>query len=186
MKCCTALVLGGARDVMADAAAALALFKPDIVVACNAVGTIWPQAIDFWVTLHPENMPAWQEARAAAGYPGGFKLVAHRQRDGFDWHTPHLWPEMRRLSGSSGLFAVKVAMEIAGAERLVLAGIPMEPTEHFDRSEAWEKAKSFRRAWDLVQDRLVEPVRSMSGWTRERFGAPTSEWLMGESECAAS
>jgi len=80
-------------------------------------------------------------------------------------------------SGSSGLYAVKLALE-AGADKVVLAGVPMSAeAAHFFSPEPWQEVGGFIDAWSIVHPRLQHTVRSMSGWTRERLGAPTPDWL---------
>lgn len=170
-----ALVLGGAAGVMAEADAALSLFRPDAVFAVNNVIVDWPGRLDYACTLHPEKTPAWpgiEEAlrrreRAGRNRPESW---AHKPARGID-HVVNDW------RGSSGLFAVRVAIH-EGFDRIVLAGIPMTPQQphYFDR-RAWTQAGSFHKGWRQYRAQLLPRVRSMSGWTADFLGRPTIEWL---------
>lgn len=101
----------------------------------------------------------------------------HSCNQGVQWRWP--WGGQ----GTSGLGAVLVAVGL-GYERIVLCGLPLddgphngEPhwrTTHFATSEAAPSGNSginshWKRARDLACD---GKVRSMSGRTREWFGAP--------------
>jgi hypothetical protein len=83
-------------------------------------------------------------------------------------------------SGSSGLFAVKVALE-AGAERVVLAGVPLVASaRHVERPVGpWHERDSFVDAWHIAEPHIAGRVKSMSGWTREFLGSVTEDWLAG-------
>ena len=184
----SALVLGGARCVWRDLDAALELFKPDAVVCVNDVGYEYPERIDYWVTLHPEKFKAWQELRASAGRNTDYIACSHEPNTplGPRDHLPRIdkWTDYRYPgmtgSGSSGLLAVKVAQE-EGFEKIVLAGIPMQVSEaHFFNGAPWHEHGQFVGAWKIAR-RFLGNVRSMSGWTRELLGAPTTEWLRGAS-----
>lgn len=174
------LVLGGAKSVWRDASAATDLADPDLIVAVNDIGSVWPDRLDIWATLHPEKMADWREQRRSNGHTGAREHVAHERWSGVDRLTPYQWPGMN-ASGSSGLYAVKVALE-AGASRVVLAGIPMSAGAHFNREGPWNDLGSFTEAWKIALPRLRDAVRSMSGWTRELLGAPTPEWLAGDPQ----
>ena len=165
-----ALVLGGAACVWADVDAALGLGEFDMVVACNDIGALWPGRLDHWASLHPERLPKWESERRARGYPGGWVTWAHRAHKGIARDTGGDW------AGSSGLLAVRVALEV-GASRVVLAGVPLDrDAGHVVRQAAWPSADAFRKGWKRHEADLIG-VRSMSGWTREFLGAPDEVWL---------
>lgn len=187
-----ALVLGGAINVWQDAAAALRLFKPDAVIACKRIGEEWPGPLDAWVTLHPEKQYASEKRREEFGLPPAREVIAHAMRGEcqepgmnlprIDRVVPYRWPKMT-ASGGSGLYAVKVALDDMPEryEKIVIAGIPMtRDGQHFDaerRGKPWSTYDSFTGAWLEQMPRLQGRVKSMSGWTLEKLGAPTPEWL---------
>lgn len=182
-----ALVLGGAGCVWEDVDAALALGEFSGVVACNDVGAAWPGKLDAWVSLHPEKFGIWSAQRVAAGYPFPGAILAHEEASGrkglpacVTGRTNFRFPGQRE-SGSSGLFALKVALVDLGFDKAVLCGVPMDAGPgHFFDPAAWRAAVSHRRGWHDVIPTLKNKARSMSGWTREQLGAPTSSWIVGD------
>lgn len=164
-----ALALGGASSVWDDEKAARELAGEfDLVVACNDIGTQYP-GITHWVTLHPDKMAGWLVQRLKNGHPlTGFEIVTHRQH-------PKKYRMTGDWGGSSGLLAVKVALE-AGATHVICAGIPMTATPHFFSKPNWRFAENHRNGWNRRKDGLTR-VRSMSGWTRQLLGAPSADWL---------
>jgi hypothetical protein len=176
----TALVLGGAAGVWEEARAAHALFTPGLTVAVNDAIAQYDGHLDIAVTLHPDKMAGWRYQREANGFKPAQKCIGHKQADGIDETTGFLFPG-QKLSGSSGLFAVKVALD-AGCERVVLAGVPMTDSgAHFFDSKPWTECRSFHEGWQQAMPHIQHVVRSMSGWTREILGAPTPGWLAGSS-----
>ena len=84
---------------------------------------------------------------------------------------------VRPWGGSSGLLATRVAVADLNSPKVVLCGVPQDDRAHFDRPGKWRHADSFVESWEAIVPRIRDRVRSMSGWTREVFGAPTREWL---------
>jgi hypothetical protein len=180
------LVIGCGPNVWSEVAEAEELCEFDAVICVKLAGVFWPRPFYAWATLHPEFMPAYEAKREARGYPKGYQIVApiegelgtkHRAVP-VDRRLTYRWPGMN-ASGSSGLYGVKIALD-DGFDRVVCAGIPMTDEPHFARSQSnWQHRGSFIRGWELALPRLRENVRSMSGWTREKLGAPTPQWLAG-------
>src|SRR5690606_4294629 len=112
-------------------------------IAAKQAGLVWPGELYSWVSLHPDWMMDYAAERRANGYPDAREIVSHEKRPGITRVVNHRWPEQAGgRSGASGMFAVKVAIE-AGFERVVLAGIPMEP--HIDRIDGRKRWYSARR-----------------------------------------
>jgi len=178
-----ALILGGAANVHDDAKAALELFTPDLVLAVNDIGTVWPGPIDAYCSLHPEKFPAWLATRAANGHapPGSLWTSEGRQR-----RATLPVRTVRCHGGGSGMLAVKVAREL-GATHIVLAGMPMaHGYAHFHDPKPWFAARLYQRFWVRDQGQLRIDTRSMSGLTRELLGYPTQEWLAHGTEDQAA
>lgn len=178
------MVIGGAQTVWDDIVALEELIGgpwPDLVIAVNDVGSHWPRHLDHWVSLHADKFRAWEQRRAANGYPNGYELWGHRSKNIVDRQVKP-WG-----GGSSGLLAVSVA-DILRCDRVVLCGIPMNDMPHFQESKEhnptkrWPSANSHWRAWErfIPKKRMPEWVRSMSGRTRKVLGAPTIDWLTGD------
>lgn len=192
----TALVLGGASCLWSDVSAFLGGEGAEIakrtvcgpgglcqgVVACNDAGAEWPGDLDGWVSLHPQffTRKGWLEKRQG---PPPKRIFAHHAADkavhrgrypvGIEF-TDYKFPGQER-SGSSGLFAAKVALIDLGFDRAVLCGISMDPRPHFFDHEGWRSAEGFRSAWLAVPQEYRDRMRSMSGWTRTLLGAPEIE-----------
>lgn len=174
-----AAVLGGANCVWDDLAALRALTKVDVIIATNDAGAHFAEPVDHWVTLHAEKLSVWMGERAQRGYPPASRVWVHDRAprtvpgiDGYD--------KLADWGGSSGLFAVQVALSL-GLERVVLCGVPMEGTYgHFFDPGRWQWAVRYRSAWQQRIAFIAETTRSMSGWTAEILGKPDEVWLSKE------
>lgn len=170
----SALVLGSANCLEADKAAALELFDPHLIIACNHAARDEPGRVDHWVTMHPELLAHWIAQRRAAGRPDAGQLWAARHR------AHRCAVETTRIEnwgGSSGLLCVAVAFEL-GVQKIVLAGVPLRKTfKHYDSEAPWDEARQYWPAWELHLSRMTDRVRSLSGWTQDLLGFPTREWL---------
>lgn len=180
------IIIGGGNTVWDDIAEARKLGTYQAVIAVNDIGAEYPGHIDIWASLHPEKLPKWTADRHAKGFAPAGMYAAHNgnTNDGRlgrfqpDYKTDYRWPEMGS-SGSSGLFAVKVALE-QGYNRVVLCGVPMRAeAAHFFEARQWSEVKAFTEAWKLARHRYADNTRSMSGWTAEILGKPSKEWLAG-------
>lgn len=171
-------MIGGAANVLEDIDAALKLFEPDFVVACNDGGVVWSGKLDHWVSLHPDQLTERIEMRRARKYPMKFETWSHEKRPNIN-HVRAYW------EGSSGLFAAKVAVEL-GSKRTVLCGIPITHSPHVAGGlthrrlggKDWSRFESFQGAWVINRDILRQcRVRSMSGYTKELLKSPDADWL---------
>lgn len=170
----TALVLGGANTLADDRRRAFEMFSPDLIIACNHAGRDEEGRLDHWASMHPDLFPMWSKARRAAGRPDAGRYWHARHRPSPVPSTP-----IESWGGSSGLLCVAVAFEL-GAERVVLAGVPMLKTAcHYDKDGHWFEAREYWPAWERHADKLIGRVRSFSGWTQNLLGSPTQEWVAG-------
>ena len=166
------LILGGAASVWDDAERALEMAEFDAVIAVNDIGVHWPGRLDAWATLHPEKLPRWERDRRTRGYPGGYVRWSHAEK-------PHIDRMTTDWRGSSGLFAVKVALE-EGYDKIVLAGIPMTAGDaHFFDDASWTASRGYLPAWNKRRLEMSGRVRSMSGWTALLLGEVDEGWLAG-------
>lgn len=168
----SALILGGAKSVFEDYQSALQMINFDVVIAVNDIGIEIPE-IDVWCSMHPEKIPMWLEARRRNGFrdPRGFWTTLDK--------TPPKdvdFQKLRNTRGGSGLLAVYVARYL-NCDKIVLAGIPLTVDgEHYHTPGHWKECKLYRVIWEADAS-LLNDVRSMSGWTKERFGQVTPDWL---------
>ena len=152
------------------------------VVAVNRAGWLCLKPITLWVSIHGANLVGFIEKRRGLGANMTFDAYGNfaaneESGDVIRWNRPN-------GGGSSSLFATRIALEL-GYERVVLVGVPLVgDTTISDRDnteivEEWSAAGFgvYRGGWEKVRSEIADNVRSMSGWTRETFGAPTSEWV---------
>ena len=167
------VIVGGADNALEDlrALAAMRATWPHdptarhdvVVIGVNQYPPeLWPH---HWVTLHPENLPIWQRSRDPA--------VTWSHKPGTD-RVLERWTGW----GGSGLYAVKVALHLH-CSHIVLTGVPMDDRPHVGSAKPWADYLDHRKGWVKHRARFETRLRSMSGWTRETFGAPTPEWLHG-------
>lgn len=165
-----ALILGGAASVHSDVEEALDLGEFQGMVGCNLIGIEWSGSFDAWVSVHENKLKKpWRAARDRLGWPS-------HQRIWGPSDTEHKFPGCLK-TGTSGAFALKVALSDLGFDKAVLAGIPMDASPHFDDEAAWKFFGEYRSTWEQIKGQVGDKVRSMSGWTAELFGRPTSEWV---------
>lgn len=174
----TCLVLGGAKCLWDDISTVFDMMTPEGTIAVNDAIAHYAQPLTMAVTLHHEKMPAWREQRARNGFAPALEHIGHEMAPGIDRAIDYRFPGMTG-SGSSGLFAVKAAIE-AGFDRIVLAGVPMDPKQaHFFDAKQWHEFMSFLPGWENAMPHIRHRVRSVSGWTKKMLGEPTSAWLNG-------
>jgi hypothetical protein len=169
-----AIVIGGALKVWDDLAIALAMTEgyARLIVATNYAGRDYEGDIDAWVTLHPEQFAAWAKERAERGRNIDYRLFvpAHRAGVGGEVVT-------QDGSGSSGLFAAQIALQELGCAGAIWCGVPMDAeASHYLRRGPWTTHEIYRPAFEAAKAKGWN-IRSLSGWTREAFGAPDAEWL---------
>jgi hypothetical protein len=176
-----ALIIGSGPTVANDIARFHAdgySSSPHVVIAVNEIA-IHLKRLDHWATLHGEKLSRWIDRRRATlgldsslvslwaadtgmPAPAGTRVL------------PYDWGGMG--SGSSGLFAVRVAFRLR-AGIICLAGVPMTPDGHWNDPTPWKDHGGAVAAWIAAEPQLRGRVRSLSGWTREFLGEPTlAEW----------
>lgn len=183
-----ALIVGCASCVWDDVCAARTICTFDAVYCVKLAGVCWPGTFQTWPSLHPEFMDDYEAQRRARGLPNGYEIVApppeevgmHGKKGNITRRVSYRWPGMNS-SASSGIYAAKVALD-DGFDRVVLAGIPMDKTDHFSRGKPWAQRDSFIPGFEKAMPFLKDRVRSMSGMTMERLGAPTPEWFAGDPQ----
>lgn len=177
----TALIVGGAWCVHDDVVAAQSMFTPDMIIAINDIGGLL-QRVDHWVSMHPDKLlTEWVSQRSRRGFaPAGRYWTAEHLS------APSYFRRVVNPGGGSAGLAVEVARAL-GAERIVLAGCPLESAPHFFGDKPWSprEVEHYRRSWARQKKTWGPFVRSMSGWTRDLYGAPDAEWLTNPKDMAA-
>lgn len=163
-----AVVLGGAAGGWDELSRASAIQPIRYLVAVNDAACHYPGHLDAFVTLHPEKLSGWLGARRTAGLPEPGAVIAHTAAPHVTEVVNYQWPGQTG-SGSSGLFATKIALERT-ALPVVLCGVPMQAERaHFFNDQPWTDVDQFRAAWVAMKGRLGR-ARSMSGWTADLLG----------------
>lgn len=165
-----ALILGGGDTVWDD----LRAVGPwdGLIIAVNDVGCVYPHRFDHWVSLHPEKFPMWGRDRERRGLDMSFQLWGEGRSFEYLTLDPPGWN-----GGSSGLYAVGVALERLDCEAVVLCGVPMENRPHFFHAEEWAIADAYRARWTRNEEKMRGRVFSMSGWTCRFLGAPPANLI---------
>lgn len=154
---------------------------PDYIIACNDVITLWPHRLDAAVSLHGEKIEGWRDKRRENGHPEPDEWV------GFGPETPqwagvcpsHGFPGTRECM-SSGIFMARWGFVEMGANRIVLAGVPLDPLPHEHGPRVFKAANHYRETIRSgLAPRYARHIRSMSGWTAEHFGQATEAWANG-------
>jgi hypothetical protein len=159
-----AIVLGGAACVWEDFAKVKHLLPDSAVFATNNAGWAYRDKLNYWVTLHPESYPAWQEKRQASGYNMDYVSIGFAESHKAIRYTDEIMNQPSDWRGSSSLFAIKAAFE-RGFNEVILCGCPLvEMPNKFD-GNPWKDFNTYRDAWTKNIDELKGRVYSMSGWT---------------------
>lgn len=170
------LILGSAASLPSDLAA-LGDW-PGVVMAVNRSGAFHPGRIDHWVSLHPDQLAGFMAERTVRGLPFDGLTWCQRTHPGT---AVDLTPHRLDHSGSSGLFAVRIALDVLKARRVVLAGMPMDDSPHFYDPAGRRSGPSFvcyRPVWRAAaSNEFSGRVRSLSGWTANLLGRPDPAWL---------
>jgi hypothetical protein len=171
-----AIVIGGAELVWEELAKArelcVAAGAEVTFFATNDMIQLFPEHA-IAVTLHPDKLASWLAKRRASNYPNPEQIWAHRSHR-------YATKESKDWGGSVGLFAPKIAHWELGFGKVILCGVPMlTASNHFVRHQKWIACKAFQGSWTEHLAEIAPFFRSMSGWTAEKLGNPTLEWLNG-------
>lgn len=173
-----AVVLGGALEVWSDLNQILTdLPEEPIMIGTNVSGRDYRGKLHHWASFHVELFPHWSAQRAEKGLPPAdnyWTVQRNRVPVPIDVRFIKSW------GGSSGLVGAQVGLEVA--DRVVLCGVPLTPSLHYDRLDKgpWLEALKHQAAWSDHFGELHGRVKSMGGWTQELLGVPSPEWINGE------
>ena len=164
------IILGGSRNVWSDYKKIRK--KSARVMAINYVALHCPDPIHYIVSMHSEALGSIRDLREKAERNRGHVMgKAPIQTHGIEKHPGVDFVHETIHGGSSGLFAALLAVKL-GYENIVLCGIPLDNEGNF-YDPPWVNDrfsnKKFR-GWKTSD--LHGKITSMSGWTREYFGAP--------------
>lgn len=153
------LVIGAGESVKAELAMVDRSSFDRVIGVNRAAIELGP--VDVHVSLHPREF-----AQIKAGY-----FVSHEKHRGVDEVFKCEW-RIGGNSGSSGLYAVKYALERLGADEIILAGVGMDSGPHYYTKSDWPQALKFQRTWIEVAPQLRGKVKSLGGWTAQLLNGP--------------
>lgn len=171
----TILVCGNAETLHEDHSKARALFPTAEVLAVNKAGAFI--VADYLFTLHPKKAAKWHD-RACILAGREIPLIASgkenmRLKEQYPWVD--VWVDGCAGNGTSGWGARKYAAQHLGADLVVLCGVPLSKMgKNKELTGAWahESVVDVYREYVRNDTTNHAGVKSMSGWTREFFGAP--------------
>ena len=166
-----AIVLGSSRTVWSDLHSIPKWIRDKAVwFAVNDMIVFAPK-VHHAVSLHRHKLPHWLALRTQDGSRVA-KIVSHSgaQHEGVDKE----WPQHRR-SGSSSLFAARVAVEMGHAP-VLLVGVSLDNAGHM-YDDPFAKVNHghdhFRQSWvDAKEELRRGQVFALSGFLQELLG----EW----------
>lgn len=136
----------------------------------GAIGLDCPYegSIKYFFTYHPNDIDLYNKKRYQKKLSLDYTIISHV----FDkehivsqiepWESP---------SGSSAMLGTLFSLR-AGYEKIILCGCPLEGNN--DKGFSY---KPFRKGWVARKDKVLNKVKSMSGWTAEFLGKPKEDWL---------
>ena len=159
----TFLVVGSAACVWSD----LEKFGDQAasVIAVNRMIVDYPGKLWGAASFHEDLAAAWKRESQRP-----VTLYCPTAANGVEVVVPH---GNDRWHGTSALYAVQIALEFGKADRVVLAGCPLDDSDHiYQTSNLREYLEEYRAGWVAMLPVIRGIVTSLSGWTRELLGAP--------------
>ena len=169
------LVCGNAWCLLEDIRAARQIMRLEYAPVIGVNGSSAHVRMQFLFSRHPQHLKKWRDKQATRGHEftvhcGGDAGDAPR----FPW-VDYWWKDVGG-QGTSTWSARKLARHL-GFSEVILCGMPLEPggycrnpmTKHFRQQpkiDWYREGVKKDEAWH-------DGVCSMSGWTREFFGAPS-------------
>ena len=161
------IVIGGAPGGLDEYREARRSAGAHVVLAVNKIAALFEGPLLALATLHAEKVGTWLAERQ--GPPPAYVISPtwHSRHGRVDYELPDRW------GGSSGLYAVQVAIEVFDLPRIILCGVPLDGAKgHIDGREYWDFAEDYRRGFQRAMPFIADRVRSMSGWTSTLLGTP--------------
>jgi hypothetical protein len=153
------LILGCAPCVQDDVNHVPVSDSGYIAIATGRMIVDWAHRLDYAASLHLSDIVHVEHATTVC-------------TEGLGRGADIIYDQIPYRNGSSALYAVGFAL-LRGAERIVLAGCPIDDTGHYWDAKRPLQYDGFRGAWLRALPQIKGRVFSMSGWTRELLGAPS-------------
>ena len=145
-------------------------------MAINDMIGYYPGRLNHGATLHSDKLPGWTFGQYHLTAKGGWppmQVHSHQKTD----QVKHVWP-LTRDGGVSGQFAAIIGL-LMGYSGVILAGIPCDASPRFF-DPPWQMhpqmgLETVFQEWMRLHEAVPlarECIRSLSGRTKELFGAP--------------
>jgi hypothetical protein len=131
-------------------------------MAVNDMIPAYKGKLDHVASLHPDKLYFWCKARPD-------KPIVHLSHRAGGWPDT-VWP-LHADGATSGLFAVIISL-LMGFDSIVLAGIPVSDEVKITGEVGKIGAEVMQKEWLIFSKFFGGKVKSLSGWTREKFGEP--------------
>lgn len=180
-----AIVMGSAGRALEEFEAARAFLAANSLephaVCVNSAMKLCPMKPVAFCTIHSGNIPHFINSESDFD---GVKLYTRRGTHGFASYVVKA-----KWLGTSGLYGVQIALEQLGFDGVILAGCPIDAAagslcEHSLMTDA-DRVERYRPEWLLALPTIGARTRSMSGWTRDLLGEPTTDWLKALNPAAS-
>jgi hypothetical protein len=197
----SAIIVGAAPSVFEDVAAARALRPDAVLLGSNHAASVFPEIKHVW-TQHQEiagdvkakapGVKVHAKMNLTRTKGGGIYFFGGKPDEVklIDYE----WPELAWVTGSSGFAAALWARHGLGYSEAILCGIPISPDStvyseeyrKFSRekwarddtpgSDKWARVANFQTWHERIEMHIAAGkatgIVSMSGWTRDKLGAP--------------
>ena len=138
--------------------------------------TIETLHLKYFATYHPSEIEEARQRRINIRTNTDYMVISHisEEVDGLGniiKYDVNLIIPIESPSGSSALLGVLAGIKL-GYEKIIVCGCPLTGIN----DKGYDYA-NFRVGWTAKLSEIKDKTRSMSGWTKELLGIPTSEWL---------
>jgi hypothetical protein len=171
------LIVGSAPCVFEDIEKFNELGVEHDTICINASLEAWGKECEHWCALDIGPMFGYAKL-IKTRYPNIVRHAPDINREKYAPFYDVFWQEIGIDGGTSGKFAVDIAIEL-GYKKIIIVGIPLsEDGKHFnDQADSvWQTG--VWAAWaNFASSANAEKVKAYSGFTKKLFGEPYKEWL---------
>lgn len=165
------IIVGGARSVWEDFYDAPKKLSDVLCINYSAISC--PGRVDHIASMHSNALLHLRTLRKVNGLNDDCETHAPHSCLGVDSVHGSVIGGVNLNGGSSGCWASVVALEVLGYDSVVLCGCPVDNSGNFyDPPWVEDRFAGKRGVWKRAAALFAGRVTSMSGWTRDYFGAP--------------
>lgn len=171
------LIVGSAPCVFEDIDKFKELGIEHDTICINASPEAWGRECEHWCAVDVGPMYSYGKL-IKERYPEVIRHAPNISPEKYDRFFDVFWDGIGTDGGTSGKFAVDIAIEL-GYEKIIIVGVPLsEDGKHFNDQPDSKWQDGVWAAWaNFASSRNAERVKSYSGFTRKILGEPHEEWL---------